>query len=1203
MKFSKFPGFRLQVIVMVLALCVPSLMAQSGSTGALTVTVTDPSHAVVAGATVTVSNAAAVTRTAVTNENGSYTFAVLPPGNYKVTISAQGFTRVDVPSVVVNVAETAVLNQGLQVGEQTQQVTVSTATEAVQTESATLGTVVGSASVVALPLTGRNYTQILALSAGVNIGVNNASTFGRGTQDASVNGATINQNNYQMDGVSLNSMASTGRGSDDGIYGGIAIPNPDAIQEFNIQTSNYDAGYGRNPGANIDVVTKSGSNAIHGDVFEFFRNTDLNANDFFRNATGGSRQVLNQNQFGFTLGGPIKKDKLYYFGSYQGTRNINGVATNGYAAGVILPPIPAGSRSNTAAFQSALGTEFCPANHPGNSSYLTSEGGIQVACDGSNINPVAIAYLQAQLPNNGGYYIPGSTNGTFQSTPISDPAHFREDQGVGSLDYLINKNETLSARFFTAQDPAFNSFLAAGSGNPIGTELAGTGNHSLYANVDQVLKLTSILTTNLVNEAHVAYRRNIAISSPASPFTNTQFGITPIDPKSIQVASPITVTGLFSLGGGTNQDNSYIVNTYQAGDSISWSHGKHTLRTGFDAEHDMWNATTPGSEWGSLTFGSFADFLVGLPGCAPGNTTCSVTNPGNTNGSSFSNLSAVAGSRTPSPAGLVRALRISAYDAFVQDDYKVTSRLTLNLGLRWEYDGLFSDAFGNFGNVWPSQLLTVPVPGNSPATGTLAGYVVAANFSGTIPAGVLQATNNSSEQKGPPLTNFAPRLGFAWQPLANGRLVVRGGGGIFYDRISGDESAGGTNPTTSVSVGNSGAANYYASFANPFNATVPGFTPRWVNFTNNTSSNLSLSFVQEDIHSPVIRQYNLGVQYEFLPHWVLDVGYAGSSGINLLDQPHTINAALLASPTDPINGITTNTVQNASLRVPYLGLSPSGLSGLQFNEISNYNSLQVTLHRTFKGMTVQAAYTWSKAMIEGYGKAGDTNLATDLGAQYGQAYFNRPQRLVVSYDWELPFGHPAGIAGKLVTGWAISGVTVAQDGLPLTITDGRAGTIYGVSGSGPLGTGGPVTLAGSPGYGTVNVGTAQLCPGATNQSILTSGPLESRLGTIGTSGYFNTSQFCAPPVIGNGTGYGNSGVGIVLGPGQFNWDISLTKTTRVGGLREDAALQFRAEFFNAFNHAQFANPGTSLSTPTTFGVISFTSTNPRIVQFALKYSF
>src|ERR1039458_5748676 len=536
MKFSRLPGLRLQVVMMALAFCVPSLMAQSGSTGALAVTVTDPLHGVVAGATVTVSNAAAVTRTAVTSENGSYTFALLPPGNYKVTISAQGFMRVDIPLVVVNVAETAVLNQGLQIGEQTQHVTVSATTETLQTESGTLGTVVGSASIVALPLTGRNYTQILALSAGVNIGVNNASTFGRGTQDASVNGATINQNNYQMDGVSLNSMASTGRGSDDGIYGGIPIPNPDAIQEFNIQTSNYDAGYGRNPGANIEVVTKSGSNEIHGDVFEFFRNTDLNANDYFRNATGGSRQVLNQNQFGFTLGGPIKKNKLYYFGSYQGTRNINGVATNGYAAGVILPPIPAGSRSNTAAFQSALGAAFCPANHPG-SSYLTSQGGIQVACNGSNINPVAIAYLQAQLPNNnGGYYIPGSTNGTFQSTPISVPAHFREDQGVGSLDYLITKNETLSARFFTAQAPAINSFLAAGSGNPIGTELAGTGNQSLYANVDQVLKLTSILTTNLLNEAHVSYRRNIAISSPLSPFTNTQFGITPIDPKSIQVA-------------------------------------------------------------------------------------------------------------------------------------------------------------------------------------------------------------------------------------------------------------------------------------------------------------------------------------------------------------------------------------------------------------------------------------------------------------------------------------------------------------------------------------------------------------------------------------------------------------------------------------------------------------------------------------------
>ena len=260
------------------------LKGQSAGTGALTGTVTDPSGAVVPDVTVTIVNAETnQTRSVTTGNDGVYKFTLLTPGSYKVRFSASGFKTSEVASVTVNVTETPVLDRTLEVGAANEQVTVEATAETLQTASSTLGTVVGQQAVVSLPLTNRNYTQILSLSAGANVSVNNASAFGKGSQDVSVNGANTNQNNYQMDGVNIDNFAGNNLGADAGIYVGIGIPNPDALQEFKIQTSTYDASYGRNPGANVNVVTKSGSNAWHGSLFEFFRNTDLNAIDFFRN--------------------------------------------------------------------------------------------------------------------------------------------------------------------------------------------------------------------------------------------------------------------------------------------------------------------------------------------------------------------------------------------------------------------------------------------------------------------------------------------------------------------------------------------------------------------------------------------------------------------------------------------------------------------------------------------------------------------------------------------------------------------------------------------------------------------------------------------------------------------------------------------------------------------------------------------------------
>ncbi len=312
-----------------LLVCLPSLMAQTAATGSLQGTVTDASGAVIPNATVTLtSTGTGQERIATTGGDGTYRFPLIQPGTYRLKFAANGFKGAEATGINVNVTESPVFDQKLEVGTAAEQVTVEANVEALQTASSSMGTVVGAATATSIPLTTRNYTNLLGLSAGANASVNNASALGRGGMEIAVNGASTAQNTFQMDGVSVVNYASNGVATESNTYPTIGIPNPDTIAEFKIQTSLYDAGYGRNPGANVNVVTKSGTNALHGTAFEFFRNTDLNANDFFRNRSGGSKQVLNQNQFGGVLGGPIKKDKLFYFASYQQTWQKNGIASH-----------------------------------------------------------------------------------------------------------------------------------------------------------------------------------------------------------------------------------------------------------------------------------------------------------------------------------------------------------------------------------------------------------------------------------------------------------------------------------------------------------------------------------------------------------------------------------------------------------------------------------------------------------------------------------------------------------------------------------------------------------------------------------------------------------------------------------------------------------------------------------------------------------
>ena len=1144
------------VLVIWLALAPRWLVAQSAGTGALAGTVTDSSRSAIRSVMVTLTNPdTGNSRETITDRDGVYRFGLIPPGIYKLRFSTPGFRTVETPGLKIVVTETLLVDRLLEVGDRSEQILVEAETQAIQGQTSTLGTVVGPRAVTGLPLTNRNYTQIVGLSAGVSVGVNNASAFGRGSQDVSVNGAAPEQNNYQMDGVAVNNLAGTGIAADNTLYTGVGIPNPDAIQEFKIQTSMYDASYGRNPGANVNVVTRAGTRAFHGSLFEFSRNSALNANSFFQNRDGGGRrQVLNQHQFGGALGGPIHKQKLFFFVSTQETRQRNGVANQGFAS-AILPPIPGDDRS-----PSSLGRTFCPENHPGDARYRTVFGGVQVACDGSNINPVAINVLKLKLPS-GGYFVPSPTTGTFQPMTFTIPARFTEHQVVANADYLLSRNHTLTARYFFSYDPAKIPFPTLQTNG-----LPGSDEDALYSNTNAVLKLTSVGGSHFVNEARASFQRNITVLDQNDPATNQQLGITGIIPTFKQ-ATHLIIPGLFSVFGPVSAPVYNPENQFQWADQMFLIRGKHTLRAGAEFERIQWNIVYQGLSRGNLFFLSFADFLLGLPGCSPADSSCSAGNPGKTNGTPFSNIFQCLFCVRGGPDGIIHGYRLSNLSAFVQDDMRVNSRLSVNLGVRWEYFGAISDKYGSLTNVWLSQLALVDVP---PPGGTLAGYVVPNNFPGTPPLGVLKSSRNLPVRDGPPLSNFAPRFGFAWQPLRNGSVVIRGGLGVFYDRVAGDKivhSVEQGNPYA-VTLDYAGAGSYFASLQNPFPSTPLSFVPRTIDLASGASSNLNLPFLDENLHTPLTRQYNLGFQYEFARKWVIDAGFAGSSGINQANYNHNYNTARLASPANPIRGITSNTLQNVFLRVPYLGFQPGGLQGTGFDGIYNYNSLQVTLRKDFsRGMQVQAAYTWSKNLTNLTSSTANSNNASDLAQQYGPASFSRPQRFVVSYLWDLPF-----------PGWTVSGVTVAQSGTPLTITDARGGTIFGVSGATSL----------------TSIGRAELCPGTVHDSIATPGSMNTRL-----NGYWNRRAFCSVPLIGNGTGYGSSGVGIVSGPGQFNWDVSITKMVR---LREERTLQFRAEFFNAFNHTQFSNPGTEV-TAVNFGQITATAVNPRLIQLALRFVF
>ena len=1150
-------------VMCLLALAVKAF-GQTPGTGAISGVVYDPSSRVIANADVqTVNEATHVSRSVFTKTEGLFRFPLLPPGSYTVTVKATGFAEHRSQSILVTASETSSLNVTLAVAGVNASVQVASDAEMVQLESSTLGRAVEQEAVQALPLSSRNYTQILALSPGVIVALPDATELGRGTQNVTSNGAKTTSNNVQFNGIDANNLSQNSM-NNDGEEVGTAIPAPDAIQEFKVQTANYDASYGRGAGANIDFISKSGTNNFHGSAWEFVRNTIFNANDFFSKLDNNQpRPTLKKNIFGASFGGPIRKDRSFLFVEYQGIREVNGGAF-GSETTTDLPQLTSDRSAAT------LGAQFCPANHADAPGYLPNALGTQVACDGSNINPVALALLNFKL-SNGQYAVPNpqidlpTAPGELpigQST-FSLPAHYTEDQFSMNVDQVLTAKNTLAGRFFYMRAPTLYPF------SPSAANLPGWGTNELDQNTMFVLADTHVFNSNLINLARFGYMRFSGLSSVANPIQASDLGMsTPTG--SPGVAPAVSISGLFTTGDAGTPSQWQNTNSFIWQDTVSHTRNRQDMRFGVELKRHEVDVNPPFGIDGLLLINTFEDFLLGQSAAQNGSPI------------GASNVSGLDGA-----SGLFREdERYTDVAAFIQDDIRLTQRLTVNAGLRYEIFGPATEIHGRLSNFDPSI-----AAGQVPAAGSLSGFTLPANFPGAVPVGVTKTSTAGLWSTD--YHDVSPRLGFALQLTEKPALVLRGGYGFYYDRPSGGfvEGQSGGQPFSlqelSFGVQNAGATLQY-----PFDPLLPPASSFPIYQPRLPGGNAYTSAVSPHVIDPYTQEYNLNLQYAFARNLLLEAGYVGA---HTTHSPGRIefNQALLASEQNPVNGTAMNTAANVIQRLPFAGISTGSLFADTDFE-ANYNSLQSSItKRLGHGLQFLGSYTWSKSLDETSGSGGAdffeiwllTNNQNNPRQAYGLTDFDRDQRAVVNFTWTAPkFRQAPILPRRVLSDWELSGISVIQTGSPITVLDGNAGAVYGNF-----------------------LNRAQ----RTGSNPSTPGSLHSRV----LNGYLDPNAFTIAPEAPNGSGpgdtdFGNSGVGIVRGPGQHNVDMAVE---RIFPVTESSSFRFRAEFFNLTNTPQFALPNNNvnfITTPTgpanqdpSFGLIASTVANPRIIQFAVKYLF
>src|SRR4051812_3614158 len=1098
-------------------------------------------------------------RLTTSDEEGRFGILLLSPGSYHLQANKADFEPMSLSDLRISVTETLRVEVQLHLATHIERVQVPSGSAMVQTDSSALGRLINQATISQLPLVTRNFTQLTGLSPGVAVGVYNAGELGNGGTAMSqvgssndgifVHGSRSYDNNWQLDGVSVSDVLGSGAAS-----GGLPIPNPDTLQEFKIQTGLYDASFGRAAGANVSVITKAGTSDYHGTVFEYLRNNILNANDFFLNQTGRPRSDLKQNQFGVTLGGPIEKDRLLFFGSYQGTRQVNGLAAGqariGCAATVSEPPIT-NDRS-----PAALGKLF--------GGMKGALGGVAIKSDGSNINPVALALLNFKLPD-GSLLIPTPQTvdpaKPFASSGFSSlsvPCSFDEDQGLANLDYVVSKNGRIAARFLIAQSDQLVTVPGSGR-NPVantrGFDSPGGSDFIVFS-----LAHTYVASSAFLNEARIGFVRTRTKSGSQAPFKWSEVGVSEGEMNDNNELPNLNILGSVSMASAIPR--TYTQNTFSFSDTFSVGSGAHAMKFGGSLARlkQYFDIVGIGS---SVQFLSWPDFLLGL----------------NANDNGTGKFSSVFAS-SDNYGLLNRHFAAWEGSAFAQDDFRITRAFTLNAGLRYERIGQFGDDLGRNSSFDFSK-----ADKNPAASGSLAGYIVASNFPGTVPSGVIRADNTSGTY-GNGQNAIAPRIGFAWQIVPATRVfLLRGGYGMYYSRPTGQASAGSISGAPfSLLRSNTGQANAAATFQSPFAQPFPSPNsfPMFVPYS--AATNLTAQSPSPNFRPALAQHFSLNFQAELRQGWLSEIGYVGARGTHL-QRFRSLNQALDASPEHPIRGLTSNTFANIASRLPIPGIAPDSLRQLESDGSSWYNALEASLTKQLgRGLQFLGSYTFSKTLDTDGANINGTSAGTilTLGDQnspsqrWGRASFDRTHRFVFSTTWIVP-GPRHGAAGAVFGNWSIAAIAAIQSGSALTIAYTNSTNVFGITQD-----------------------RAQLSGTCSNDQLIAAGSVQSKL-----NGYFNSACFTRPPIIGPdgiGTAFGNSATGLVQGPGQANLDLALSKTITLNWPTEKSSLRLRGEFYNAFNHPQFANPDTNLSS-STFGVIANTAVNPRVGQLALTFGF
>jgi hypothetical protein len=1129
-----------------LAGCSISAWAQTFQ-GSFAGTVTDPTGAVIPGVTMTaVEVGKGLSRSAVTLDDGTYEIALLQPGHYRLTAEKAGFEKSSQSPIELTVNQHLRIDFRMKVGVQTTTVTVEAAPLVVDTQTSSVGTTIEQAKVDRVPLNGRNFLELTLFTPGVVPGTSGSRISDRGGA-INVNGMRESMNSYWLDGLD---DTSTGVGQF------TVAPPVDAVQEFRLETGVYEAKFGAHAGAQVNVVTKSGTNDFHGTLHEFLRNSALDARNFFEPVAPPFRR----NQFGATAGGPLEvpgvydgHDRSFFFFAYEGLRERRSFFNRARV------PTPA-----------ERGGYFSDLTGPGCNPQtvlvdpLAALSGQMVPIPNNNLNALVQAGEFASLDPLGQGILNLYPQPNISNAPCGGPNYTAQvnrkidfDTYTGRVDQRWGTKNSIFFRYNLNRDHEFQP-----SGPSVGTGTAVPGFGMFLHNTYQMAGMdwTHIFTPNLINEFKVGYNRWQRRQDNEDEGQNVaqRLGIQGLfrsDPKQLGVPN-FNLAGYDGLGADTATPESGAVNTFQFADTLTHVHGNHSLAYGFDIR----TVRRGNFSIDSLIRGEF-DFS-GLSGNSAGD--------------------ALLGLPTDWINGFQQYISgaLGEYDFFGQDTWKVRRNLVLNIGIRYEYKGLTTDKFDHLANFdFTKGLLLVAGRGQA----TLENFDPATRA--YVPVGVeyLGSTGENRSLQHPDRDNFGPRFGFAWQPFGGSSTVVRGGYGIFYDQTFGDvyfqKSA--NPPFVKITAGNLPSILPFLPpqvFGTGFlisNALVTAAGPAFP----------LISPFQINFDDAMIEEWTFDLQRELRGSWLLDLGYVGTRGLHLpreTDPNQAINLTASNSPT--IAAACSNPLLGGCPR-PFPAYAP--FSYTESSGSSVYHALQLKVERHYsRGLAFIGAYTYSKSIdtnSDPFGTDRNENFpqnSRNLAAEKGLSDFDFRHRLSLAYVYDLPVGktklksqNPR--VNYLIEGWEVSGAVTAQSGPPFTPQ--ISGNISGADEEAITGQGHPTdrpNLIGNP-Y------PAKQTP---DQWVL-------------------GSAFSAPAPF----TFGNAGRNILTGPGLGSWDFSLIRKFR---LKESKNLEFRSEMFNIFNRANFDIPRRDLAS-SSFGKIFNTVQplaglasggpgDPREVQFALK---